>query len=230
MRFVRTSNFGDFELIRNHPHTGIDYSMPEGTPIDAIMDGVIKTVVDYGDANAGKTIIMQLDNGQEVVFGHLKEFLVKEGQKVSAGDHIALSGNTGHSTAPHLHIGLKDHGQFIDPSPLDPAVQKMGIGGSWDQLKEQGQVNQYSGADQSSWLNPDSIGEHMADAAIGKMGAFFHEMGIQILQFAPDGLILLGMIFCLGAIVGIGKCGKWAAGSVAAAVVVEVIKMGVMGT
>lgn len=78
------------------------------------------------------------------------------------------------------------------------------------------------------WIKPPA--EHMAEAVSNQFGEFMAGIGLSILQAAPDALIILGMIFCLGAIAGIGKCGKWAAASVSAAVVTEVIRMGVMGS
>jgi hypothetical protein len=141
MKIVFTSRFLEQEWWRNRPHTGVDVALEPGTPLKAIQDGVIR-IADYGDTNAGKTVFLETDQGT-FVYGHLSEFLVKEGQTVSEGQTIALSGNTGNVIGDgHLHLGLKDGaGQFIDPTPYaDEAVN----GGTWiDRFIENGQVDAY---------------------------------------------------------------------------------------
>jgi murein DD-endopeptidase MepM/ murein hydrolase activator NlpD len=140
MKIVFTSRFLDHEAFRNKPHSGVDVALKEGTPLKAVEDGVIR-LADYGDKNAGKTVFLETEEGT-FIYGHLKDFLVKDGQTVREGQTIALSGNTGHSTGPHLHLGLKDEsGQYIDPTPYaDEAVN----GGSWfDKFIENGQIDAY---------------------------------------------------------------------------------------
>lgn len=113
-----TSKFGEISKVHPRPHTGIDLAYPEGTPLQSIGNAVVDRIVDYGNENVGKGVILRLADGKEVIYGHLSEIKVKVGQMVSDGQIIGLSGNTGHSTGPHLHLGLKENGQFIDPSPL----------------------------------------------------------------------------------------------------------------
>lgn len=116
-----SSPFKASEPFRNGKlHTGVDIPLQEGTPLKAIKDGVIK-LADYGDMNAGKTVLLETDQGT-FIYGHLSEFLVNEGQKVSAGQTIALSGNTGYSTGSHLHLGLKMNGEFVDPTSFIDAA------------------------------------------------------------------------------------------------------------
>lgn len=221
MRFVRTSNFGALEEIRNGvPHSGNDYAMEIGTRIEAVGSGVIQKIVDYGDVNAGKTVIMQLDNGQQAVYGHLSQFLAKEGQRVSQGDPIALSGSSGFSSGPHLHFAIKDHGTFVDPSNYEPIIQQMGAG-----------VPSIPSPEDAAW----ALVEKGRDAATGasfdlakwmleQLGHVLHDMGLWLIQVAPDALIALSMIFCLGAICSIPKTGKWTAAATAGAVIAEVIR------
>lgn len=127
MKFKLTSGYKAVENIRGgRPHNGIDLAMPEGTPLRAVMNGTVKSIVDYGDANAGKTILVELENGETVVYGHLSDFAVKEGDPVKFGDLIGYSGNTGHSTGPHLHFAVKDeNGAFTDPSEFEPVLQEV---------------------------------------------------------------------------------------------------------
>ncbi|MGY2065299.1 M23 family metallopeptidase [Blastococcus sp. SYSU DS0619] len=99
-------------------HAGIDFAAPMRTPEYAVMDGV---VLEAGAASGfGLAVYIQHDNGDVTVYGHMDEILVEPGQIVRAGDTIALLGNRGQSTGPHLHfevhVGGID-GQRIDPLP-----------------------------------------------------------------------------------------------------------------
>jgi murein DD-endopeptidase MepM/ murein hydrolase activator NlpD len=88
------------------------------TPEYAVMDGI---VLEAGPASGyGNAVYIQHDDGDVTVYGHMEKILVEAGQVVRAGDTIALLGNRGHSTGPHLHFevhvgGL--NGQKIDPVP-----------------------------------------------------------------------------------------------------------------
>ncbi|WP_347059773.1 peptidoglycan DD-metalloendopeptidase family protein [Blastococcus sp. HT6-30] len=99
-------------------HAGIDLAAPMRTPEYAAMDGV---VLEAGAASGyGLAVYIQHGNGDVTVYGHMDEILVEPGQIVRAGDTIALLGNRGQSTGPHLHfevhVGGID-GQRIDPLP-----------------------------------------------------------------------------------------------------------------
>lgn len=124
MKYIITSHFGSIESFREKPHSGIDFQMEAGTKIYSIKNGIIH-LADYGSTNAGKTIFVEWENGQTAIYGHLSKFAVTEGQKVKAGDLLGYSGNTGNSTGAHLHFGLKENGQFIDPSPYINQIQHM---------------------------------------------------------------------------------------------------------
>jgi murein DD-endopeptidase MepM/ murein hydrolase activator NlpD len=99
-------------------HAGIDLAAPMRTPEYAAMDGV---VLEAGPASGfGLAVYIQHDNGDVTVYGHMDEILVEPGQVVRAGDTIALLGNRGQSTGPHLHFevhvgGL--NGTKVDPIP-----------------------------------------------------------------------------------------------------------------
>ncbi len=106
------SGFG----MRVHPiykvrklHTGCDFSAPRGTPIYATGDGVVKLVLsEYG--GYGKQIEIDHGYGYITKYAHLDKFKVTKGQKVKRGEIIGYVGNTGSSTAPHLHYEvIKDH-------------------------------------------------------------------------------------------------------------------------
>lgn len=115
--FEITSDFGNQNSAHSsNYHTGIDLSMPEGTELFSPTDGIIEKVVDFGDKNIGKGVYIKTEDGETLILGHLSDIKVETGQIIEAGEILALSGNTGNSTAPHLHIGLKDSdGYFISP-------------------------------------------------------------------------------------------------------------------
>jgi murein DD-endopeptidase MepM/ murein hydrolase activator NlpD len=99
-------------------HAGIDFAAPIGTPEYAVADGV---VIRAGAASGfGLAVYIEHANGDVTVYGHMQEILVQAGQTVKAGDTIALLGNRGQSTGPHLHfevhLGGVD-GQKVDPLP-----------------------------------------------------------------------------------------------------------------
>ncbi|MGG3890350.1 M23 family metallopeptidase [Metabacillus fastidiosus] len=124
MNYQITSKYLQQESFRKYPHMGIDLKMNIGEPLRAIESGVI-FIRDYGNFNAGKTIIIKSFNGKEYIYGHLSEFKVRNGQLISKGELIGLSGNTGHSTGAHLHFGVKENGEFIDPSSHIEQIQNM---------------------------------------------------------------------------------------------------------
>jgi murein DD-endopeptidase MepM/ murein hydrolase activator NlpD len=97
-------------------HAGIDLAAPMRTPEYAVMDGV---VLEAGPASGyGLAVYIQHDNGDVTVYGHMDEILVTPGQVVRAGDTIALLGNRGQSTGPHLHFEV--HVGGIDGERIDP--------------------------------------------------------------------------------------------------------------
>jgi murein DD-endopeptidase MepM/ murein hydrolase activator NlpD len=99
-------------------HAGIDLAAPMRTPEMAAMDGV---VLEAGPASGfGLAVYIQHANGDVTVYGHMDSILVRAGQVVKAGETIALLGNRGQSTGPHLHFEVHVggiNGQKIDPLP-----------------------------------------------------------------------------------------------------------------
>lgn len=95
-------------------HTGMDFSAPTGTEIYASGDGVVSDVlVDY--SGYGRHVVIDHGFGYKSLYAHTSEFKVKKGQKVKRGDVIALVGNTGTSTAPHLHYEVILKGEKVNP-------------------------------------------------------------------------------------------------------------------
>ena len=95
-------------------HGGVDFSAPTGTEIYAPGDGVVTKVI-KSRRGYGNTIIIDHDFNYGTKYSHLSKFLVKKGDKVKRGQVIGLVGNTGKSTAPHLHYEVHKNGKAINP-------------------------------------------------------------------------------------------------------------------
>ncbi|BED96405.1 MULTISPECIES: murein DD-endopeptidase MepM [Escherichia] len=95
------------------PHKGVDFAMPQGTPVLAVGDGEV--VVAKRSGAAGYYIAIRHGRTYTTRYMHLRKLLVKPGQKVKRGDRIALSGNTGRSTGPHLHYEMWINQQAVNP-------------------------------------------------------------------------------------------------------------------
>ncbi len=118
-----TSDFGP----RTHPvtgeqgkmHYGIDIATPQGTPLCSPGDGTVTFAGQRG--GYGGLVIIKLSSGKEIRLAHLSEICVSVGQKVQAGQQIALSGGAagtkgaGTSTGPHLHFEYRVDGKAVDP-------------------------------------------------------------------------------------------------------------------
>lgn len=110
------SKFG----MRKHPilgtmkmHTGVDFAAPKGTPIRAAKDGLVIFADTKG--GYGETIIIKHDQKYMTLYGHASKLIAHVGQEVRQGDVIALVGDTGRSTGPHLHFEVFENGQRINP-------------------------------------------------------------------------------------------------------------------
>jgi murein DD-endopeptidase MepM/ murein hydrolase activator NlpD len=98
------------------PHLGLDFRVPSGTPVAAMNDGTVLLARQlYYEGN-----FVVLDHGQGLltIYMHLSEFKVKEGDRVKGGQVIGLSGGTGRATGPHLHVGVRWQGTYLDPAGL----------------------------------------------------------------------------------------------------------------
>ncbi len=95
-------------------HHGIDIAAREGSPVHAPADGVV--VYAGPDDVFGLLLIVDHGDGFKTVYGHNSRLHVRVGDTVLRGDIIALSGNTGQSTAPHLHYEIRRDDQPVDPT------------------------------------------------------------------------------------------------------------------
>ena len=113
--FVTRGRVGEGDA-QGEAHPGIDIAAPIGTPIRASGGG---TVAQTGaDADYGMFVLLRHPDGYETMYGHASRVLVREGDSVRAGVVIALTGNSGRSTAPHLHFEVRRQGQSLDPLTL----------------------------------------------------------------------------------------------------------------
>lgn len=94
-------------------HWGIDISAPKGTPIYATADGVVEFTGRKGAF--GNLVIINHGYGYKTQYGHMNNFTVKRRQKVKRGEVIGYVGNTGLSTAPHVHYDVVKDGKRINP-------------------------------------------------------------------------------------------------------------------
>ena len=94
-------------------HKGIDWAVPQGTAIRATSGGVV-TKAGWG-SGYGYVVYIKHPDGKESRYGHCSKVLVKAGQSVKQGEKIALSGNTGVSTGPHLHFEILVGGAQVNP-------------------------------------------------------------------------------------------------------------------
>lgn len=95
-------------------HSGVDLAVAEGTPVYAADNGKVIVAEDSGNGY-GNYIIIDHQNGFKTLYGHNSELLVSVGDIVAKGDKIALSGNTGNSTGPHLHFEIHVNDEKVDP-------------------------------------------------------------------------------------------------------------------
>lgn len=107
---------------RTHPitkkrqfHRGIDLRAKRNTPVMATADGVVRYVQSRNKGGFGKMIIISHNYGFETVYAHLNKLKVKIGDVINKGDIIALSGNTGRSTGPHLHYETRYASRVLNP-------------------------------------------------------------------------------------------------------------------
>jgi len=96
------------------PHGGVDFAVSTGTPVMAANDGVV-VGTPYDADGFGNYVQVQHRDGHSSYYGHLASKGVSEGQEVTAGQVIGVSGNSGNSTGPHLHFEVRRGGIKVDP-------------------------------------------------------------------------------------------------------------------
>jgi len=118
-----------FGSLQGKRHLGVDYLLPTGKPIYAIADGVTKS---SKGVHAGNMVTLVTNRGLSVRYMHLSKFVQTSNGRVSRGQIIGYTGNTGTSTAPHLHLdifegvptNINQFSKFIDPLTLNYQIKE----------------------------------------------------------------------------------------------------------
>jgi len=97
-------------------HFGLDFRVPGGTSVAAVNSG--RVILARPLFYEGNFVVIDHGQGLLTLYLHLSSFLVKEGDDVSKGQPIGLSGGTGRATGPHLHLALRWQGVYLDPQAL----------------------------------------------------------------------------------------------------------------
>ncbi|MFI8342986.1 M23 family metallopeptidase [Streptomyces sp. NPDC085639] len=120
-KYTLSATFGKGGNMWSHKHSGQDFAVPVGTPVQAAASGVIVKAGPNGGGDGpayGNAIVIKHANNTYSQYAHLSKIQVKIGQKVKASQRIALSGNTGNSSGPHLHFEIRttpNYGSAVNP-------------------------------------------------------------------------------------------------------------------
>jgi murein DD-endopeptidase MepM/ murein hydrolase activator NlpD len=104
-------------------HNGIDIAIPEGTPVTAAAPGIV--VYSGQRPGYGYTVLVEHSNGMITLYGHNSQLMSSQGQQVDRNTVIALSGNTGRSTGPHLHFEAWQAGTNVTPAFLPGSTMQL---------------------------------------------------------------------------------------------------------
>ena len=119
-KYIITGVYGSQRILNGkprRPHYGVDFHAPEGTPVKAMMDGVI-TLAEKDMYFTGGTIIFDHGHGISTLFMHMKDINVSVGQKVKKGEVVGTLGQSGRSTGPLLDIRLNWFDVKLDPESI----------------------------------------------------------------------------------------------------------------
>ena len=117
---IITGVYGSQRILNDkprRPHYGLDYAADEGTPIKAMMDGVV-TLAEKDLYFTGGTIVFDHGHGISTLYMHMKDVDVQKGQIIKQGDVVGTVGKTGRSTGPHLDIRLNWFDVKLDPATI----------------------------------------------------------------------------------------------------------------
>ncbi|MFE9842637.1 M23 family metallopeptidase [Streptomyces goshikiensis] len=120
-RYTLSATFGKGGTMWSHKHSGQDFAVPVGTPVHAASSGVIVKAGPNGGGDGpayGNAIVIRHANNTYSQYAHLSKIKVNIGQKVAKNQLIALSGNTGNSSGPHLHFEIRttaNYGSAVNP-------------------------------------------------------------------------------------------------------------------
>ncbi|MFD0074380.1 M23 family metallopeptidase [Streptomyces sp. NPDC127166] len=119
--YALSASFNQGGAMWAHKHSGQDFAVPVGTPVKAAAAGTVVKAGPNGGGDGpayGNAIVIKHANGTYSQYAHLSRIQVNIGQKVAVGQQIALSGNTGNSSGPHLHFEIRttpNYGSAVNP-------------------------------------------------------------------------------------------------------------------
>ncbi|MFE5616761.1 M23 family metallopeptidase [Streptomyces sp. NPDC056463] len=128
--YTLSASFNQGGAMWAHKHSGQDFAVPTGTPVKAAGAGTVVKAGPNGGGDGpayGNAIVVKHANGKYSQYAHLSKINVHIGQKVGAGQKIALSGNTGNSSGPHLHFEIRttpNYGSALNPAAF---LRSMGV-------------------------------------------------------------------------------------------------------
>ncbi|MET9603951.1 M23 family metallopeptidase [Streptomyces sp. NPDC006512] len=120
-RYTLSATFGKGGSMWSHKHSGQDFAVPVGTPVKSAAAGTVVKAGPNGGGDGpayGNAVVIKHANNKYSQYAHLSKIQVKIGQKVGKDQRIALSGNTGNSSGPHLHFEIRttpNYGSAINP-------------------------------------------------------------------------------------------------------------------
>ncbi|MFE2016379.1 M23 family metallopeptidase [Streptomyces sp. NPDC059491] len=129
--YTLSASFNQGGAMWAHKHSGQDFAVPVGTPVKAAAAGTVVKAGPNGGGDGpayGNAIVVKHANGRYSQYAHLSKIKVHIGQKVGAGQQIALSGNTGNSSGPHLHFEIRttpNYGSAVNPAAF---LRSHGVG------------------------------------------------------------------------------------------------------
>ncbi len=119
-------------------HNGVDIPMTLNTPVNSLGKGTVVSLGDSGNKDYGRYVEVDYGGGLVLTYGHLNKIAVQQGDRVSSEAMLGLSGSTGRSKGPHLHIRAKLNGKSVDPEDYFGNIHNIAIGalGSEDVVDE----------------------------------------------------------------------------------------------
>jgi murein DD-endopeptidase MepM/ murein hydrolase activator NlpD len=94
-------------------HEGVDIATAHGSAVKAIDDGIVLEARRHG--GYGNMVLVDHGSGRQTLYGHLRKYIVRVGDKIVRGQQLGEVGSTGRSTGPHLHFEIIENGRPIDP-------------------------------------------------------------------------------------------------------------------
>ncbi|MGR4884789.1 M23 family metallopeptidase [Streptomyces sp. LARHCF249] len=120
-KYTLSATYGKGGSMWASKHSGQDFAVPTGTPVDAVAAGTVVKAGPNGGGDGpayGNAVVIKHANNMYSQYAHLSKIQVKVGQKVAVDQQIALSGNTGNSSGPHLHFEIRttpNYGSSVNP-------------------------------------------------------------------------------------------------------------------